>query len=63
MEVRPFEPGHLDILEPGPFDRKHIEPLKGAPLTGSSIFHDGRCLGVFFLSDLPGGVTRFHLFA
>ena len=63
MQVRPFEPAHRFQLDPGPFDRKHIEPLKGVPLTGSSIFHDGRCLGVFFLSDLPGGVTRFHLFA
>ena len=63
MEVVPFVPGHLDQLEPGPFDAKHMEPLKGADLTGSSIFHEGRCLGVFFLSDMPGGVTRFHLFA
>ena len=63
MEVVPFEPAHLDILDPGTFDAKHVEPLKGAPLTGSSIFHDGRCLGVFFFTDLNGGVTRFHLFA
>ena len=63
MEVIQFEPGHLDILAPGPYDKKHIEPLKGAPLTGSSIFHDDRCLGVFFLTDLPSGVVRFHLFA
>lgn len=63
MEVVPFAPGHLFQLEPGPFDRKHIEPLKGAPLTGSSIFHDGRCLGVFFFTDMPSGAVRFHLFA
>ena len=63
MEVVPFEPGHLDILDPGPYDKRHIEPLRGADLTGSSIFHDGRCLGVFFLADLAGGVMRFYLFA
>jgi len=63
MEVVPFEPAHLDILIPGPYDEKHIEPLKGAPLTGSSFFHDGCCLGVFFLADMPGGVVRFYLFA
>ena len=63
MEVVPFEPGHLDILDLGPYDKKHIEPLRGAVLSGSSIFHDGRCLGVFFLADLDGGVVRFYLFA
>ena len=63
MEVVPFSPKHLFQLEPGPHDRKHIEPLKGAPLTGSSIFHDGRCLGVFFFTDMDGGAVRFHLFA
>lgn len=59
----PFEPAHLDILAPGPYDKNHIEPLRGAVLSGSSIFHDGRCLGVFFLADMDGGVVRFHLFA
>ncbi|MCH7602089.1 MAG: hypothetical protein IIB54_04925 [Planctomycetes bacterium] len=39
MEVVPFAPEHLFQLDPGPFDRKHIEPLKGAPLTGSSFLH------------------------
>ena len=63
MEVVPFAPEHLFQLDPGPFDRKHIEPLKGAPLTGSSILHDGRCLGCFFFTDMAGGVVRFHLFA
>ena len=63
MEVVPFAPEHLFQLDPGPFDKKHIEPLKGVPLTGSSIFHGGRCLGVFFFTDLNGGVVRFHLFA
>lgn len=63
MEIVPFEPAHLDILDPGSHDKKYIENLKRVDLTGSSIFHDGRCLGVFFLADLDGGVVRFHLFA
>ena len=63
MEIVPFEPAHLDILDPGPHDKKYIKNLKRVDLTGSSIFHDGRCLGVFFLADLDGGVVRFHLFA